>query len=183
MQSQAQTRVPHQTQQQHQQQRARPHVDRRSAASASAPNPAAATTTPGPPPPRTYGAVIREARSALRRFREARAEGVAPKRSADEPWRLQLDVPLPVASDIAERGVSMQMQDAPFTLPDEGDWPGGQLQRFRALRTVVEPLLEGYDASFIGMLGESLWRLERRGALISCFVGLIADLGVMPQQC
>lgn len=107
--------------------------------------------------------MIREARSALRRFREARAEGAAPKRSAEEPWRLQLDVPLPVASDVADRGV--RMQDAPFSLLDEGDWPGGQLQRFRALRTVVEPLLEGYDAGFIGMLespadGLGVWQLK-----------------------
>jgi hypothetical protein len=80
----------------------------------AAPDDAAATLqtptvqAPAPPPPKTYGQVIRGARGALRRFREARAAGEAPKRSASEPWRLRLEVPLPVASDIADRGVTLQ---------------------------------------------------------------------------
>lgn len=114
-------------------------------------------------PPRTHGAVVQQARAALRRFREDRAAGAAPKRSPLEPWRLLLDVPLPVASDIAAKGVPLA--EAPFGLADEGDWPGGNAQRFRALRQVVEPLLEGYGSSFLGILespsdGLGVWQLR-----------------------
>lgn len=91
-------------------------------------------TAPSKTPRRTHGAVVQQARAALRRFREDRSAGRAPKRSPDEPWRLLLDVPLPVASDINSRG--LPLDQAPFSLPDEGDWPGGNVQKFRALRQV-----------------------------------------------
>ncbi|KAI8476508.1 MAG: hypothetical protein J3K34DRAFT_240249 [Monoraphidium minutum] len=59
----------------------------------------------------------------------------------------------------------LALEKAPFTLSDEGDWPGGMIQRFRALRQVVEPILEGYDASFLGMLeapsdGLGVWQAK-----------------------
>lgn len=109
-----------------------------------------------PAPPRTHGAVVREARAALRRFREDQA-----RRVEGGPWRLLLDVPLPVAAGISASG--LPLEQAPFSVNDEGDWPGGAAQRFRALRQVVEPLLDGYGASFLGMLespsdGLGVWR-------------------------
>jgi hypothetical protein len=110
-------------------------------------------------PPRTHGAVIQGARAALRRFREHRQAVVAAPPQSPPPqqqqqqqqqqqegqplpppgptWRLRLDLPLPVASDIAARGA--RLEDAPFCLADEGDWPGGAIQRFRALRQVRPP--------------------------------------------
>jgi hypothetical protein len=56
----------------------------------------------------THGEVVQSARAALRRFREDRAAGAAPKRSDAEPWRLLLDVPLPVAADIEARGTPLE---------------------------------------------------------------------------
>jgi hypothetical protein len=37
----------------------------------------------------------------------------------------------------------VQLMDQSFMLFDEGDWPGGIVQRFRALRPLVEGVLEG----------------------------------------
>ena len=122
---------------------------------------------------------MQQARAALRRFREARAAGAAPKRDPEAPWRLTLDLPLPVASDIADRGLA-DWQDAPFGVADEGDWPGGQLQRFRAFRRVAEALLEGYDSTFLGMLespadGLGVWQLPEA---VVC--GIVANATFAP---
>jgi hypothetical protein len=51
-----------------------------------------------------------------------------------------LHLPLPVASD-APPGVPVMEQQ--FSLFDESDWPGGIVQRFRALRPLVDATLEG----------------------------------------
>lgn len=107
------------------------------------------------------------ARAALRRFREDRAAGAAappraPGGGGPAPWRLTLDLPLPVAPGIAAGG--LPLEESPFGLADEGDWPGGPPQRFRALRQVVDRLLEGYGAEFVGALedpadGLGAWRV------------------------
>jgi len=35
---------------------------------------------------------------------------------------------------------------------DEQDWPGGYAQKFRALKPMVDEILAGYDAEYLGML-------------------------------
>ncbi|GBF99833.1 hypothetical protein Rsub_12948 [Raphidocelis subcapitata] len=148
---------------------------------------------PAPPPPRTHGAVVQGARAALRRFREDRAAGRAPKRSPSEPWRLLLDAPLPVAADVAAGG--LPLEGSPFGVADEGDWPGGQAQRFRAWRKFVEPLLDGYPSSFLGMLespsdGLGVWQLPDMvvaglvvNATFPAFARLCAgDFGAQPTR-
>lgn len=62
---------------------------------------------------------------------------------------MKLQLPLPVAS-AAPQGTSLMEQ--PFSVLDEGDWPGGIVQRFRALRPLIDATLDGYDPQFLGML-------------------------------
>ncbi|KAF8059444.1 hypothetical protein HT031_005249 [Scenedesmus sp. PABB004] len=100
-------------------------------------------------PPRTVGAVVRQARDALRRQRADRAAQAAQQPEAPAPTRLTLTLPLPVAS-ASPRGAPLD--ELPFSLFDESDWPGGIQQRFRALRPLVEATLEGYEVNFLGML-------------------------------
>ncbi|WIA36231.1 hypothetical protein OEZ86_007564 [Tetradesmus obliquus] len=125
--------------------------------------------------PKTVGAVVRQARDAFRRYRQdttaakqqqqQQQQDASPQQpsvqSLQGGTRLTLQLPLPVAS-MAPPGV--QLMDQSFTLFDEGDWPGGIVQRFRALRPLVEGVLEGYDPQFLGMLespadGVGCWAL------------------------
>lgn len=94
-----------------------------------------------PSPPKTCTEAAMEARSVLRRFREASRNAVAPPPSA--PLRLTVQLPVPSPSGREDDFVR------PF---DEGEWPGGIQQRFRALRPLIERMLEGYSAEFVGML-------------------------------
>ncbi|GIL68239.1 hypothetical protein Vafri_21491 [Volvox africanus] len=80
--------------------------------------------------------------------------------SAMGPQRLIIELPLP-----SQRVGFLGRGGAPsdlVMLMDEGDYPGGEQQRFRALRKLVDALLEGYDAEFLGYLedgadGVGLW--------------------------
>lgn len=108
-----------------------------------------------------------------RRYREAVAAGQVTL-PAQGPGKLRIDLPWPSSEDDAVR------------LLDEAAWPGGVVQRFRALRPCVEALLEGYEgcsalhmqhsyrygASFAGMLesdadGVGVWSTPDMTAVIN----------------
>lgn len=107
-------------------------------------------------PPKTCTQVVSDVRSALRRYRDTtRTDPDSPSISETDastdaaasstsipPRRLtvRLPVPSPTYSDDLVRGF------------DEGEWPGGVRQRFRALRPLVERFLDGYSPEFVGML-------------------------------
>ncbi|GLI59331.1 hypothetical protein VaNZ11_001188 [Volvox africanus] len=80
--------------------------------------------------------------------------------SAMGPHRLIIELPLP-SQRVGFLGRGGAQSDLVMLL-DEGDYPGGEQQRFRALRKLVDALLEGYDAEFLGCLedgadGVGLW--------------------------
>ncbi|GIL97174.1 hypothetical protein Vretimale_2909 [Volvox reticuliferus] len=80
--------------------------------------------------------------------------------SAMGPRRLIVELPLP-SQRVGFLGRGGPQSDLVMLL-DEGDYPGGEQQRFRALRKLVDALLEGYDAEFLGCLedgadGVGLW--------------------------
>ncbi|KXZ48664.1 hypothetical protein GPECTOR_26g567 [Gonium pectorale] len=71
-----------------------------------------------------------------------------------------------------------------LVLLDEGDYPGGEVQRFRVLRKQVEAMLEGYDNEFLGFLedgadGVGLWSVGRDTSLIANITNATAkELGL-----
>lgn len=114
----------------------------------------AASELPNSRPAETIPEAVRQARAALRRFREARASGEFVPADPGAPIcaRIQLPLPHPGAEDRIQ-------------LLDESEFPGGVLQVFRKLRPLVEDLLLGYDAEFVGMLesdadGVGVWRCQ-----------------------
>ncbi|PNH02557.1 hypothetical protein TSOC_011454, partial [Tetrabaena socialis] len=134
----------------------------------------------------TVSDAVRQARTCLRLFREAaaaealggsapteaalRSGGPAPSTSSSGPgaggeWprRLILELPLP-SQRTSFFGKGPAMPDL-ITLADESDYPGGEVQRFRVIRKLMDQLLEGYDAQFLGLLeddadGVGLWAIE-----------------------
>ncbi|KAG2449658.1 hypothetical protein HYH02_005188 [Chlamydomonas schloesseri] len=154
--------------------------------------PLVATTTAAPAPPTTVTEAVRQARTALRQWREAaaaEAKSEAARRSGGQastsssspsspsspsmssgsappgggstgPRRLIVDLPLPAQrSGFLGRGAS---NPDLLMLLDEADFPGGEVQRFRVLRPLVEAWLEGYNPEFLGFLedgadGVGLW--------------------------
>ena len=101
-------------------------------------------------PPRTPLEAASQARSALRRWRDAAAGAAGPAQR-----RLRVDLPLPRPG----AGVG-----DPIEADDESDWPGGCEQRHRAVRPLVEAFLDGYRPEFVGMLespadGIGAWRV------------------------
>lgn len=88
---------------------------------------------------RTCSEAATQARSALRRFREAAAGGEggeAAVPAASRRQRLTVRLPLP----------SPERQDDAVREYSQADWPGGIQQRFRRLRPLVEEqFLSGYD--------------------------------------
>lgn len=117
-------------------------------------------------PPKTHGAAVQQARNALRRLRSdlsSSPPSLPPKNDPLAPWRFTLDLPLPVSDPGG--GAPAAWRDRPFGVADEADWPGGQLQRFRAFRQCADALLEGYNSTFVGMLespadGLGVWQLK-----------------------
>ncbi|KAI3430806.1 hypothetical protein D9Q98_009217 [Chlorella vulgaris] len=105
--------------------------------------------------PRSCSEAASQARSALRRFREAAGDGgniQDQQRRQQQGVSICLPLPSPEYLDEAVRPYS------------QSDWPGGIVQRFRRLRPLVEDhLLSGYNAEFVGMLespadGIGVWR-------------------------
>eukprot|EP01026_Neomeris_dumetosa_P005618 TRINITY_DN11637_c0_g1_i1.p1 TRINITY_DN11637_c0_g1~~TRINITY_DN11637_c0_g1_i1.p1 ORF type:complete len:298 (-),score=19.69 TRINITY_DN11637_c0_g1_i1:49-897(-) len=99
-------------------------------------------------PARTCGEAVQQARLALRRFRELEV-------SESSQNKLIVQLPLP----------STNQDDDLVRIMDEGDWPGGILQKFRVLKGMCEELLFGYESEFVGMLeseldGIGVWRTE-----------------------
>ena len=90
-----------------------------------------------PSPARTCLEAASQAKAALRRYRETVPSAPPPA----APLKLTVTLPLPSPS---ERELVTQF--------DEGEWPGGVQQRFRALRPLIESMLDGYDPQFLGML-------------------------------
>ncbi|KAG2428709.1 hypothetical protein HXX76_011413 [Chlamydomonas incerta] len=134
----------------------------------------AVTTTIGaaPAPPTTVSGAVKQARVALRQWREAaalEAKSEAAQRSGGEastsaagagPRRLIVDLPLP-AQRTGFLGRGAPDPDL-LMLLDEADFPGGEVQRLRVLRPLVEAWLDGYDSEFLGFLedgadGVGLW--------------------------
>ncbi|GFR45634.1 hypothetical protein Agub_g7042, partial [Astrephomene gubernaculifera] len=144
---------------------------------------------PTPPPPRTVTEAIRQARNSLRLFRESTAaetsasapngntnsitngkpndgtahpndDGTADTAASNWPRRLIIELPMP-SQRVGFLGRGSPPTDL-VSLTDEADYPGGELQRFRVVRGLVEQLLEGYDSRFLGFLedgadGVGLW--------------------------
>lgn len=165
----------------------------------------AETAGPAPPPPRTVTESVRQARTALRLYREAASQGTTHSRAASSssssssngdragaarseaearsgshasasssstpasstssgPRKLIVELPLPVnRTGFLGRGEPAAERDL-VRLTDEADWPGGEVQRFRTIKVLVEGLLEGYESEFLGFLedgadGVGLWTL------------------------
>ena len=55
-----------------------------------------AASAAGPSLPRTCSATVRQAREAFRRFRDSKASGKATNPIASEPYRVIIELPLPV---------------------------------------------------------------------------------------
>jgi len=93
----------------------------------------------------------------VRRYREG-GKGWAPREgTANVGPRVRVELPLPCPSRRGEEG-----EDA-LTVRDEGYWPGGVMQKFRAQRPLVEAMLEGYGPDFLGVVeeepdGVGVWR-------------------------
>jgi len=70
--------------------------------------------------------------------------------------RLTIELPLPVRRGlrafIRTQGEDDTDEEDLIRLLDESDWPGGLAQRFRVVRPLVERVLDGYDAQFLGLL-------------------------------
>lgn len=88
---------------------------------------------------------LHEPTTRCSRFRADKAAGCAPKRDAGQPWRLSVRLPVPVQPgfDLLGRQAPPPLLERGFQVADESDFPGGQVQRFRAVRPLVEALLEG----------------------------------------
>lgn len=137
-----------------------------------------------PFPPTTCLQAVSEARAALRRYREASKESKANlnANSTADPSstegnqkpllsttknRLTVNIPVPSPS---------YTNDDLFRAFDEGEWPGGIQQRFRALRPLVEKFIDSFGSpSFIGMLespadGIGAWTAFNGSATILTFV-------------
>ncbi|MEW5302220.1 MAG: hypothetical protein WDW36_005023 [Sanguina aurantia] len=101
-------------------------------------------------------------------YRQARADGTFPLPAANAAGtrsvHLTMELPLPVearddeAGRVTGKAVAGQSQAALVPDPDlirnsdEGDFPGGVVQRFRTMRPVVERVLDGYGSTFQGLL-------------------------------
>jgi len=110
-------------------------------------------------PPTTCSQAVSEARAALRRYREASRENdsnvesnaaalpdASTKSQLLATTKNRLTVQLPVPSPNYKN-------DDLFRSFDEGEWPGGIQQRFRALRPLVENFIDSFGStSFVGML-------------------------------
>lgn len=84
----------------------------------------------------------------MRRFRKAKStENLM--RSGDR-YHAIVELPLRVQRMWANNAEDVESDC--IKCQDESDWPGGMEQRFRSLRPLVDLLLEGYDAEFVGML-------------------------------
>ena len=94
-------------------------------------------SAPTTPAPRTYRDGVLAARRALRALSERLADTAA---QTPKPVRLVVELPVPVNS----------VNDP--IVPEEGGFPGGIRQRFRALRPLVEDLIEGYRAEYYGQV-------------------------------
>ncbi|GLC66842.1 hypothetical protein PLESTF_000482000 [Pleodorina starrii] len=95
---------------------------------------------------------------------------IEPGSGSTGPRRLIVELPLP-SQRVGFLGRGAPQPDL-LMLLDEGDYPGGEVQRFRVLRKLVEALLEGYDAEFLGFLedgadGVGLWSCGRDMTLIA----------------
>lgn len=147
--------------------------------------PAATDTASAPKPPRTVGEAVRQARQSLRLYREATAAAAAGEHTAGEaaarsagaastsapgsqpaagPRKLIVELPLP-SRPTGFLGRDLGSEPDLVRLLDESDWPGGETQRCRAIKGLVDPLLEGYGAQFMGYLedeadGVGLWAME-----------------------
>ncbi|EFJ48729.1 hypothetical protein VOLCADRAFT_104580 [Volvox carteri f. nagariensis] len=91
--------------------------------------------------------------------------------AAEGPRRLIIELPLP-SQRVGFLGRGSSLPSDLVMLLDEGDYPGGVLQRFRVLRKLVDELLEGYDAEFLGLLEDSadgvgLWSCGRDMTLVA----------------
>ncbi|KAG2490469.1 hypothetical protein HYH03_011099 [Edaphochlamys debaryana] len=149
------------------------------------------------PPPQTISEALRQARAAYRHYREvaaqedsgtttteaaARSGGEAstsspsspasslPAGQGGGPRRLIIEMPLPAQRDgfLGRGGTPPDL----VTLTDEADYPGGELQRFRVVRKLVEGFLEGYEHEFLGFCedgadGVGLWRVGADTCLIA----------------
>jgi Domain of unknown function (DUF1995) len=133
-------------------------------------------------PPTTCSQAVSEARAALRRYREASREkegnsntdaaaGTTNEQQqqqllATTKNRLTIRLPLP----------SPNYKDDLFRSFDEGEWPGGIQQRFRAVRPLVENFIDSFGSpSFVGMLespadGIGVWTAFNGNATIVTFV-------------
>ncbi|KAL4517974.1 hypothetical protein Ndes2526A_g02340 [Nannochloris sp. 'desiccata'] len=136
-------------------------------------------------PPATCSEAVSEARAALRRYREASRENdsnvesdasavTATATTTTENQLLattknRLTVQLPVPSPNYKN-------DDLFRCFDEGEWPGGIQQRFRALRPCVENFIDSFGSpSFVGMLespadGIGVWTALNGTATVVTFV-------------
>uniref|UniRef100_A0A061RCY4 DUF1995 domain-containing protein n=1 Tax=Tetraselmis sp. GSL018 TaxID=582737 RepID=A0A061RCY4_9CHLO len=121
-------------------------------------------------PPESYRDAIAQARQALRRKREIDGQGPvqtgADKLSTESlrfPRRLEMILPIPAPSLSLDDVIEPSL---------ESDWPGGLQQRHRYLRPVVDSLLEGYGAEFVGLLeddadGLGVWRSKADITVVS----------------
>lgn len=110
-------------------------------------------------PPRTCTEAASQARTAYRLFREHKQSGIYTKAVEKEPYRLTIELPLPVDNSLPNSA----RKDLVVAL-DESDWPGGIIQKFRALKPLVENVFEGYQAEFVGLIesaadGVGVWSM------------------------
>ena len=129
-------------------------------------------------PPKTCTDLVYEARASLRRYRDTSRSPSSPDTNASPqqeppaaefpspPFRrmtIQLPIPSPSYDDDLIRGF------------DEGEWPGGVRQKFRALRPLIERCLDGYSPEFVGMLespadGIGVWTACNGDVTVATFV-------------
>ena len=104
-------------------------------------------------PPSTCAQAVQQARQSLRLAREDTQYEEDTSTRTPRRITIELPIPTPGRDDVIP--------------PDRNyDWPGGMRQRFRYLRPLVDDLLEGYDAKFLGMLesesdGIGVWSSDR----------------------
>jgi hypothetical protein len=124
---------------------------------------------------------VSEARAALRRYREA---------SREKDSKVESDAATVIATDNSQLLATTKNRltvQLPLPSPnyknddlvrsfDEGEWPGGIQQRFRALRPSVEKFIDSFGSpSFVGMLespadGIGVWTAFNGTATIVTFV-------------
>ena len=131
-----------------------------------------ASVTSSSQPPRTCSDAVAEARGALRRFRDASRQSpptTPTLQPLSPPYRLTLHLPLPSPS--YPKGDNDLIREF-----DESEWPGGIQQKFRALRPLIESLVDGFGSpQFVGMLespadGIGVWTLFNGGATLATLV-------------